>query len=61
MGLEGNRVWIGEITSAEAAANMEKSMTETMRKGGYYMPGAELPVQQWRDLSYYDRKPSEWE
>lgn len=60
MGLQGNRVWIGEITSAEAAANMEKDMTAAMKKGGYYMPGAELPVQRWRDLSYYDRLPSQW-
>ncbi len=44
-----------------AAANMEKRMTEVMRRGGYYMPGrTDLPVQQWRNLSYYDRLPSEW-
>jgi len=60
MGLQGNRVWIGEISSKEAAANMEKDMTAAMKKGGYYTAGAKLPKQAWRDLSYYDRKPSEW-
>lgn len=61
MGEEGNRVWIGEIDSATAAANMEKRMTEVMRRGGYYIPGrTDLPKQLWRDLSYYDRLPSQW-
>jgi multiple sugar transport system substrate-binding protein len=61
MGEEGNRVWIGEIDAATAAANMEKRMTEVMRRGGYYIPGrTDLPPQLWRDLSYYDRLPSEW-
>lgn len=61
MGEEGNRVWIGEIDSATAAANMERRMTEVMRRGGYYIPGRnDLPPQLWRDLSYYDRLPSEW-
>lgn len=61
MGEEGNRVWIGEIDSATAAANMEKRMTDVMRRGGYYIPGrSDLPKQLWRDLSYYDRLPSEW-
>ena len=61
MGEEGNRVWIGEIDSATAAANMERRMTEVMRRGGYYIPGRDdLPPQHWRDLSYYDRLPSEW-
>ena len=61
MGLQGNRVWIGEITAAQAAANMEKDMTVAMRKGGYYTPGQSLPPQRWRDLSYYDRQPSKWQ
>ncbi|WEX08982.1 extracellular solute-binding protein [Chelativorans sp. AA-79] len=61
MGEEGNRVWIGEIDAATAAANMERRMTEVMRRGGYYIPGrTDLPPQHWRDLSYYDRLPSEW-
>lgn len=61
MGEEGNRVWIGEIDSATAAANMERRMTEVMRRGGYYIPGrTDLPPQLWRDLTYYDRLPSEW-
>lgn len=61
MGEEGNRVWIGEIDSKTAAANMEKRMTEAMRKGGYYIPGRDdLPKQLWRDLAYYDRMPSQW-
>jgi multiple sugar transport system substrate-binding protein len=60
MGLEGSKVWIGEQDAKAAAANMEKGMTEAMRKGGYYTPGQELPKQLWRDLTYYDRKPSEW-
>lgn len=61
MGEEGNKVWIGEIDSKTAAANMEKRMTEAMRKGGYYMPGrTDLPKQLWRDLTYYDRLPSQW-
>ncbi len=61
MGLQGNRVWIGEINAQEAAANMEKDISAAMRKGGYYAPGAELPPQRWRDLSYYDRLPSKWQ
>jgi multiple sugar transport system substrate-binding protein len=61
MGLHGNRVWIGEISSKDAAANMEKEMTAAMRKGGYYAPGAKLPPQHWRDLTYYDRQPSKWQ
>ncbi len=48
---------VGEQDSKTAAANMEKGMTQAMRKGGYYTPGMELPK---RDLAYYDRKPSEW-
>jgi multiple sugar transport system substrate-binding protein len=61
MGEEGNRVWIGEIDAATAAENMEKRMTEVMRRGGYYIPTrTDLPPQLWRDLSYYDRLPSEW-
>lgn len=61
MGEEGNRVWIGEIDSATAAANMERRMTEVMRRGGYYIEGrTDLPPQRWRDMSYYDRMPSEW-
>jgi len=61
MGEEGNRVWIGEIDSTTAAANMEQRMTDAMRRGGYYIPGrTDLPPQLWRDLSYYDRLPSEW-
>ncbi len=62
MGEEGNRVWIGEIDSATAAANMEERMTGVMRRGGYYIPGRDdLPPQHWRDLTYYDRLPSEWQ
>ncbi|SDN04077.1 ABC transporter substrate-binding protein [Ensifer sp. YR511] len=61
MGEEGNRVWIGEIDSKTAAANMQKRMSEAMRKGGYYIPGRnDLPQQRWRDMSYYDRLPSQW-
>lgn len=61
MGEEGNRVWIGEIDSATAAENMEKRMTQVMRRGGYFIPGRDdLPKQLWRDLTYYDRLPSEW-
>ncbi len=61
MGQEGSRVWIGEIDAATAAANMEKAMTEAMKRGGYYIPGrTDLPPQLWRDLTYYDRLPSEW-
>lgn len=60
MGEEGNAVWIGQIDSATAAANMEQRMTGAMRRGGYFIPGRELPAQLWRDLSYYDRLPSEW-
>lgn len=61
MGEEGSRVWIGEIDSATAAANMQRRMTSVMQRAGYYIPGrTDLPVQHWRDLSYYDRLPSEW-
>ena len=61
MGEEGNRVWIGEIDAATAAANMEERMTAAMRRAGYYIPGrTDLPPQLWRDLTYYDRTPSEW-
>ena len=51
---------VGEQDSKTAAANMEKGMTQAMRKGSYYTPGMELAKQLWRDLAYYDRKPSEW-
>jgi multiple sugar transport system substrate-binding protein len=61
MGEEGNKVWIGEIDSKTAAQDMQKRMTEAMRKGGYYIPGrTDLPKQLWRDLTYYDRLPSQW-
>lgn len=61
MGEEGNRVWIGEIDTATAAKNMEIRMTKVMKRGGYYMPGrTDLPPQHWRDLTYYDRLPSQW-
>jgi multiple sugar transport system substrate-binding protein len=61
MGEEGNKVWIGQIDSKTAAANMEKRMTEAMRKGGYYVKGRkDLPPQNWRNMSYYDRMPSQW-
>lgn len=61
MGEEGSRVWIGEIDAATAAANMERRMTEVMRRGGYFVPGrTDLPPQNWRDLTFYDRLPSEW-
>ncbi|MDQ0315905.1 extracellular solute-binding protein [Amorphus orientalis] len=60
MGEEGNRVWIGEIDAETAAANMQRRMTQVMRRGGYYIPGRENPPQHWRDLTYYDRLPSEW-
>jgi multiple sugar transport system substrate-binding protein len=61
LGEEGNSVWIGQIDAATAAANMETRMTQVMRRGGYYVPGRDdLPPQNWRDLSYYDRLPSEW-
>lgn len=62
MGEEGSRVWVGEIDAATAAANMERRMTEVMRRGGYFIPGrTDLPPQHWRDLSYYDRLPSLWQ
>jgi multiple sugar transport system substrate-binding protein len=61
MGEEGNKVWIGQIDAKTAAANMETRMTETMKKGGYYIPGrTDLPKQLWRDLTYYDALPSSW-
>jgi multiple sugar transport system substrate-binding protein len=61
MGEEGNKVWIGQIDSKTAAANMEKRMTEAMKKGGYYVKGRkDLPPQNWRNMSYYDRMPAQW-
>ena len=48
-------------TGSSYAANMEKAMTEAMKRGGYYIPGRnDLPPQHWRDLTYYDRMPSQW-
>ena len=40
MGEEGNKVWIGEIDSETAAANMEKRMTEAMRRAATTFPAA---------------------
>jgi multiple sugar transport system substrate-binding protein len=60
MGLYGNRAWGNEITAEEALAGIEKDMKDAFRRGGYYRDGANNPKQLWRDLSYYDRAPSEW-
>lgn len=60
LGLYGNQAWGGQMTAAQALESMEADMTRAFRRGGYYRDGAENPAQLWRNLSYYDRKPSEW-
>ncbi|MDO6732759.1 extracellular solute-binding protein [Marinovum sp. 2_MG-2023] len=61
MGLYGNRAWGGEITAEQALEGMERDMKAAFRRGGYYRDGANKPPQLWRDLSYYDRAPADWE
>ncbi len=60
MGLYGNRAWGNEITAEEALESMAGDMQRALRRGGYYRDGANNPAQLWRDLSYYDRNPSDW-
>jgi multiple sugar transport system substrate-binding protein len=60
MGLEGNKSYIGEISAEEAVTTMAANMTNVIRKGGYYNPSFKRPPQRWRDLTYYDRLPSQW-
>jgi multiple sugar transport system substrate-binding protein len=60
MGLYGSKAWVGEIKPEEALARMEKEMTAAFKKGGYYKADAKNPPQHWRDLKYYERKPSQW-
>jgi multiple sugar transport system substrate-binding protein len=60
MGLYGNKAWGNEITPKQALAAMQKEMTAAFKRGGYYRRGAKYPPQLWRDLTYYDRRPSEW-
>lgn len=60
MGLYGNKAWLNEITPEEALERMDKEIKSAFKKGGYYRKDAKNPPQLWRDLSYYDRKPSEW-
>jgi multiple sugar transport system substrate-binding protein len=60
MGLYGNKAWLDEMTPEEALEAMAKDTKAAFRRGGYYRDGANNPKQLWRDLSYYDRKPSDW-
>lgn len=60
MGLYGNKAWGNEISAEQALASMADDMRGAFRRGGYYRRGANNPPQLWRDLSYYDRSPSEW-
>lgn len=61
IGLYGNQAWLDVKTPEAAMEAMEKDMTELMTEGGYYDPNVEKPVQHWRDLTYYDRRPDQWE
>jgi multiple sugar transport system substrate-binding protein len=60
MGLYGNKAWLNEMTPEQALEAMAKDTKAAFRKGGYYRSGAKNPKQLWRNLAYYDRKPSEW-
>lgn len=60
MGLYGNKAWLNEVTPEQALEAMAKEVKAAFRKGGYYRDGAKNPKQQWRNLAYYDRRPSEW-
>jgi multiple sugar transport system substrate-binding protein len=60
IGLWGNRAWSNEVTSREALAGMQREIENVMTISGYYAPGRTQPPQHWRDLTYYDRMPSQW-
>lgn len=60
MGLYGNKAWLNEMTPEQALEAMEKDFTKLLKKGGYYAAGAKNPKQTWRDLTAYDRMPSDW-
>ncbi|MEJ8858940.1 extracellular solute-binding protein [Variovorax robiniae] len=60
MGLYGNKAWLNEMTPEQALEAMAKEMKDAFRKGGYYRSNAKNPPQLWRNLSYYDKKPSGW-
>jgi multiple sugar transport system substrate-binding protein len=58
MGLYGNKTWTNEISPKEALKKMEREIAKALKQGGYYNPNIPNPPQHWRDLSYYDQKPS---
>lgn len=60
MGLSGNKAWLNQMTPEQALETMAKEMKDAFRKGGYYRSGAKNPPQLWRNLAYYDKKPSGW-
>jgi multiple sugar transport system substrate-binding protein len=60
IGLWGNRAWSGEITSQQALEGMQQEIENVMTTSGYYTAGRTQPRQHWRDLTYYDRLPSQW-
>ena len=60
IGLWGNRAWSGEVDTQAALAGMQREIEGVMTASGYYAPGRTQPRQHWRDLSYYDRLPSQW-
>lgn len=60
MGLYGNKAWLNQMTPEQALEAMAKDVKDAFRKGGYYRSAAKNPPQLWRNLAYYDKKPSGW-
>lgn len=58
----GNDAFYERITPEKALADMQKEITEIMRKAGYYTRGTKAykTPQYWLDLAYYDRAPLLW-
>ena len=48
-----------EVTPEKALEEMQKEINVLLKGVGYQVP-ATAPPQNWRDLSYYDKLPSEW-
>lgn len=55
-----NKAWIGVISAEEALKGMQRGIEILMREGGYYDPDLKKPVQQWRNMKYYDLNPTGW-
>jgi len=61
IGLWGNQAWLEKVTPEQSLVNMQRDVEAIMERGGYFSGKRTLPAQHWRDLTYYDRLPSEWE